>query len=81
MAWLRDRLTRKRIAAIAIIVAVAAMLTLAGDPLGHPETGSDDDGRVGVGGIGRTAEIAAILVALILALPPRDRGDERDDDG
>lgn len=70
MSWLTDRLTGKRLAAIGLVVALAAVLVAFDTPLRHAGEGPQADGQVGVGGMGRIVEIAAIVIAFLLALPP-----------
>lgn len=60
-----------RLIAIAAILAVALLLTLIGDPLLHPGQGVQSTGERGVTG-SRVAELAALLIAFIIAWPPRE---------
>lgn len=75
MRWLTERLTPKRLGLVALIVGVTVVLVVIGDPLAHGEVGSSASGQRSVGGVPRVAELAGILIALILAWPPggRDR--------
>lgn len=70
MSWWRARLTKRRLALIAAILAVTTILVVVGTPLSHPTTGSQETGERGIGGSGRVVEVAAILIAFILAWPP-----------
>lgn len=70
MGWLTDRLTAKRLALVGGLIALAAVLVVIGDPLAHGGAGEQSTGERGLVGVPRIVEITAILVALILAMPP-----------
>jgi hypothetical protein len=71
--WLRDRLTPLRVSALAALVGLAVAAVVLGDPLAHPTVGPQGDGTRAVGGLPRTAELLALAIAFVVALPPRDR--------
>lgn len=75
MGWLSDRLTVRRLALVGAILLVAGILIALGDPLAHAEAGAQDDGTRGLTGVPRVAELAALVVAFVLAMPPREDGD------
>lgn len=84
MAWLADRLTRKRLIAVGILVAIALAAIVVGDPLMHPGEGAQADGQRGMVGIPRLVWFSALAIAFILALPPdgfpRQRSSNEDED-
>lgn len=80
MGWLTDRLTAKRFALVGGLIALAAVLVVIGDPISHSEAGEQSTGERGLVGVPRIVEITAILVALILAMPP-GREQAADEDG
>lgn len=79
MGWLTDRLTAKRLALVGGLIALAAVLVAIGDPLAHSEAGEQSTGERGLVGVPRVVEITAILVALILAMPPGGDREQADD--
>lgn len=76
MAWLRDRLTTKRLAAVAVLLAISMAAIVLGDPLAHPEEGAQADGQKGLAGMPRIVELSAVAIAIILALPPSKRTED-----
>lgn len=79
MGWLTDRLTAKRLALVGGLIALAAVLVAIGDPLAHSEAGEQSTGERSLVGVPRIVEITAILVALILAMPPGGNREPADD--
>ncbi len=79
VSWLRDRLTKKRLAAVAVLLATSVAVIALGDPLAHPGEGEQADGQRGVAGMPRIVELSAVAIAIILALPPSGRRSEPDD--
>lgn len=78
MGWLADRLTPKRLIAVAILLAISVAAIVLGDPLAHPGEGAQADGQKGIAGMPRIVELSAVAIAIILALPP---GGRSEDDG
>lgn len=71
MGWLLDRLTVRRVAAVALILGLTLLVLALGDPLAHPQAGDQADGQRGLVGVPRVVELAALAIAVVLALPPR----------
>lgn len=78
MGWLTDRLTPKRLIAVAILLAISVAAIALGDPLAHPEEGEQADGQKGIAGMPRIVELSAVAIAIILALPPSKRSQDED---
>jgi len=68
-----DRLRPARLTAIAVLVGLAVALTVFGNPLAHPTTGTQPSGQRGLGGPSRLVEITAIAIAVVLVWPSSDR--------
>lgn len=75
MGWLGDRSTVQRVALVGAGLLVAGVLIVLGDPLAHAGAGARDDGTRGLTGVPRIAELAALVVAVVIAMPPRETGD------
>lgn len=67
-----DRLTKARLTVLAALVAIAVLAIVVGDPLAHPQAGAGEDGARSLEGVPRLAELVALVIAFILALPPSD---------
>lgn len=81
MGWLTDRLTARRLALVAAILVLAGGLIAIGDPLAHGEAGDQDSGERGLTGVPRIAEVTALVVAFILAMPPSEPREDGDEGG